>query len=266
MNYAENTLKNFFSCLLLDAPALWIHCLRSFFHVICLMTGLIYSFIQPEFLNSEVWVSIYILSGLILTLDSFAFIVRKKELWPYVYFFDALFVFSLIYVTGYAFFAFLFLVWLLQTAFAGMQFHFKGALLQGLWISCLLTWVVLLSPHFAGGEMLSFSINSTILFITAGISGLVGYYFKTFNLLSRFKFWRSFKNLFHNNIKNSDPLRNNILHNIEEFQSSVAQIKKIIHAQDVHAVNNKWMIELKDEVEDLDEKFKNFDSNIHLKK
>ena len=169
----------------------WTHCFRSVFHFFCFAAGLVYSFAQPFFLNVDVWVFIYSFSGLALVLDAVVFILNKNfKKWWFVYAFDALFTALLIYQTGHTFFAFLYLVWLGQILCAGLQFQFKGALLQGFWISCLMAWVVLLSPYFKSFNITSFFINNMSLIVAALLSGWVSYYLNTKNILSRLGFFK----------------------------------------------------------------------------
>ena len=150
-----------------------IHVVRSLFHLACFVTGLVYSFAQPRFLNVDVWSFVFMLSGLALTIDAFvfAFFKKIKKAWPFVYILDALFSALLMYQTGQTFFAFLFLMWLFSVTSAGVQFSIRAVVLQGLFCSFLLTWLVLLAPAFREFQNHPlFLLNNALLF-GAGLSG-----------------------------------------------------------------------------------------------
>lgn len=253
----ETAFKNIFS-LIFFKSALSAHFFRCFFHFFCFITGLIYSFAQPLFLNFEVWTFVYSLSSIALTFDAVIFIFYKRfKLWEWAYALDALFVALLIFQTGYVFFAFLFLIWLFQIIFAGLQFHFKGALLQGAWISFLLTWLTLLSPHFNDFQSQSFFINNVILFVTAIVGGFIGYFFKDFNILSYFNF---FKNLqYAENWPFYQDSKEDFVHMTEELNASLKNIKKIVY---LGKKSKKSSSDLKSEIHYLDKKMKNLNQYI----
>ena len=167
--------------------SLFIHGCRSFFHFLVLATGVFYAFVQPLFLNFEVWTYIYVLSASVLVIDSFVFIFYKHfKNWQLLYCLDALFVALILYKTGFVFLNLLYSVWLISIVLSGFQFHFKGALLQGLFISCLWTWLNLLSPHFERISPALFTMNSLILFAVAGLSGFIGHRYHFFQRLFQF--------------------------------------------------------------------------------
>ena len=167
--------------------SLFIHGCRSFFHFLTLATGIFYAFVQPLFLNFEVWTYIYVLSASVLIVDAFVFIFHKHfKYWQFLYFLDALFVALILYKTGFVFLNLLYSVWLMSIVLSGFQFHFKGAVLQGLFVSCLWTWLNLLSPHFERISTALFTVNSLILFATAGLSGFIGWRYHFFQKLFQF--------------------------------------------------------------------------------
>ena len=108
-----------------------------------------YAFSVPYFLNAEVWVYVYTVAGCFLVADAIiALTNHKKNLWPVLYAFDALFIALIIYKTGYIFFNVLLTIWLLHILFVGIQYSWRAVLLQGLWTSVLWTGVQLLSVRF----------------------------------------------------------------------------------------------------------------------
>ena len=156
----------------------WINIFRSLFHASLFVMGLAYAFAQPSFLNSEVWVFIYSLAGVALIFDTVVFIFQKEfKAWPAIYCFDALLISLIMYRTGYVFFGFLSFVWLAHILFAGLQFQYKGSLLQGLWTSCLFTWVHFISPHFSSVDGVFFALNNFLFLLMAFAAGFMGTYF-----------------------------------------------------------------------------------------
>ena len=185
MSYKKNYWTESF--LSYGEVSLFIHACRSFFHFLVLATGVFYAFVQPLFLNFEVWTYIYVLSASVLVIDAFIFIFyRHFKNWQLLYFLDALFIGLILYKTGFVFLNLLYSVWLMSIVLAGFQFHFKGAFLQGLFVSCLWTWLNLLSPHFANMSTALFTVNSLILFSTAGLSGFIGHRYHFFQKLFQF--------------------------------------------------------------------------------
>jgi len=177
---------------------LWVNTFRSVFHASLLVTGLVYAFLQPAFLNTEVWVFIYSLTGLALVCDSYIFIFQKEfKAWPFIYFFDALFVALIMYRTGYVFFGFLSFVWLMHILFAGLQFQYKGSLLQGLWTSCLFTWIHFISPHFTSVDEKFFGLYNFLFLLMAFSAGFMGAYFYPWISSFRNLYWSMKRSLTH---------------------------------------------------------------------
>ncbi len=167
----------------------WVNIFRSLFHVSLFVMGLAYAFAQPSFLNAEVWVFIYSLAGVALIFDALIFIFQKEfKAWPIIYCFDALFVALIMYRTGYVFFGALSFIWLIHILFAGLQFQYKGSLLQGLWTSCVFTWVHFISPHFSSIDGVFFAFNNFLFLLMAFSAGFMGTYF--------YQWISSFQNLY----------------------------------------------------------------------
>ncbi len=164
----------------------WGHIFRSLLHVSLFVTGIFYAFSIPYFLNAEVWVYIYTLSGVFLVADTFMALQDKKnQFWPVLYALDALFVALVIYKTGHVFFNIFLSIWLFHILFVGIQYHWKGVLLQGVWTSVLWAWVQMLSIHFQPFDWKFFAFNS---FLVLGFStgwSIVSFYKN--NIYSFFK-------------------------------------------------------------------------------
>ena len=164
-----------------------VHIFRSLFHFLFFVIGLAYSFYQPLFLNFEVWTFVYCLSGMALAIDTYIFLLNKKfNQWMAVHFLDALFIALFIYKTGYLLLTPFYLVWLCTIVSAGLQFRLKGALLQGLWVSCLFSSVQLLSPHFEQMSILFFTLNTGMIFVTVALSAWMGCRYQLFKKLLQF--------------------------------------------------------------------------------
>ena len=149
---------------MLNSFSIWHHAFRSLTHVSLFCLGIFYAFSIPYFLNAEVWVYIYTVAGCFLVSDAIvAFKDNKKNLWPLLYALDALFVALIIYKTGYIFLNVLLSVWLLHILFAGIQYSWKAALLQGLWTSILWTGVQFFSAHFEALNFELFTFNSFLI-------------------------------------------------------------------------------------------------------
>ena len=169
----------------------WTHTFRSLFHISLFMMGLVYAFIQPAFLNVDVWVFIYSLAGAALAFDSAVFIFQKKfKAWPLMYALDALICALIMHRTGYVFFGVLCFVWLVHILSAGLQFQYKGSLLQGLWTSCLFTWVHFVSPHFPSFDGAFFALNNFLFLVMAFSAGFMGVYFNQWVSSFRHLLWK----------------------------------------------------------------------------
>lgn len=181
----QNNYWNLYFSSLGDV-SFFIHACRSVFHFSVLMTGLIYTFIQPFFLNFEVWSFVYLISAAVLIADAFVFIFYKHfKHWMALHLMDALFISLILYKTGFVFFNFLYSIWILGILLAGFQFQFKGAFIQALWVSSLLTWLNFVSPHFEMTNMI-FTVNHLALFLVAGLGGLIGSRYHFFQKIFKF--------------------------------------------------------------------------------
>ena len=152
---------------LLNASS-WSHIFRSFLHTSLFIVGLFYTVSIPYFLNADVWVYIYGLSGFFLFVDAVIVLQNKNfQAWPILYALDALFVALVIYKTGHVFFNIFMCAWLLHILFVGIQYDWKGVLLQGLWTSILWTWVQILSMHFHPFDWNFFAFHSFLILGTS---------------------------------------------------------------------------------------------------
>ena len=155
--------------------SLFIHGCRSFFHFLILATGIFYAFVQPLFLNVDVWTFIYVVSAFVLAIDAYVlFFYKQFKAWKALYFIDALFIALVLYKTGFVFFNFLYTIWLMSILLVGFQFRFLGAFAQAFWVSFLFAWLNILSPHFEQMSLTFFCVNSFVLFLMACISGFIG--------------------------------------------------------------------------------------------
>ena len=73
-------------------------------------------------------------------------------------------------------------VYLLQIASAGLIGGYKGAFIQGLWVSILFSWVlILVQPGVHTSFVMPFLLNNTAFILVAGLSGFFGQQVKHLN-------------------------------------------------------------------------------------
>ena len=167
-----------------DNKFFFIHCLFSSVHALLLAGFVCYQFVQPLFLNSETWIFVYLMLFLAFSAD-FAYFyfhekVRKAPMFQWIFLFtDAILMTVCLSVAVPALYAVLIFVYMFQIFGAGLLGGYKGAFAQGLWVSFLLTSVLIFSPLYAGGGdsvslALSFALNNMGFMFVAGLSGFLG--------------------------------------------------------------------------------------------
>ncbi len=133
---------------------------------------------QPEFLNPDVWVPIYLILSFGFLINTFLLLKfdRFSGNWiinSALFAFDAILVTSLIYYTGVnkSIFLFLYLVYIIQ---CGLFAGHKGALLMALWTSFLFSLLLMMGPRIEG-EALFFALgfNNLAFFAVAILSGFL---------------------------------------------------------------------------------------------
>lgn len=185
-----NVLKhNLTSLKYEDNKFFLIQCLLTSFHSILLLGFVCYQFVQPLFLNSDIWVFVYFVLFLSFAIDFiyFYFYEKIKQTsslqWTFL-FLDAVLMTVCLSSAVPLLYSVLIFVYMLQILSAGLLGQYKGAFAQGLLVSLLFSWALILSPSGAdSGQSLvvSFLLNNFGFITVAGLSGFLGYHAQKMN-------------------------------------------------------------------------------------
>ncbi len=157
-----------------------VQCLHSAVHGLLLLGFVFYQFAQPLFLNSDIWVFAYLCLFVSLSVDFVYFyfydkIKSKIFLCGLFLLFDALWMTWCLSAILPALYSVLVFVYLLEIASAGLIGGYRWAFTQGLWVSLLFSWVLILNPlKLDQPIILSFILNNIAFLATAGLSGFFG--------------------------------------------------------------------------------------------
>ena len=164
-----------------DNKFFFIHCLLVCIHSLLLLGFVSYQFYQPLFLNSDVWIFVYLCLFFSFSIDFIYFYFHEqiKKIpsfqWGFLFLDAVLMTICLSIVTPVAY-PILIFVYILQIFSAGLLGQYKGAFIQGLLVSFLLSWVIILTPEGEGSSSLIFSfvLNNMAFVTVAGLSGFLG--------------------------------------------------------------------------------------------
>ncbi len=157
-----------------------VQCLHSMCHALLLIGFIFYQFAQPLFLNSDVFVFVYLCLFVALSIDFLYFYFYDKIKSTY-FWFGLFLLFDVVWMTvclnsvqpvlSYA----LIFLYLLSIVSAGLMGGYKWAFAQGLWVSILFSWLLIINP-LAGDQslVLSFVLNNVAFLSVAGLSGFFG--------------------------------------------------------------------------------------------
>lgn len=146
--------------------------------ILFLLLTFILQWIQPEFINSEVWIPTYILMSvaflgnalLIYYFDKVAYSWKINAL---AFGYDAVLITSLIYLTGGNQSLFLFL-YLVNIILCGLAYQRRGGLALALWTSILFTLLLIFTEDLVfKNYYLILSLNNFAFFLVAFLSGLL---------------------------------------------------------------------------------------------
>lgn len=146
--------------------------------ILFLLITFVLQWIQPDFINSEVWIPTYILmsfaflgnSILIYYFDRFAYSWKLNAL---AFGYDAILITSLIYLTGGNQSLFLFL-YLVNIILCGLAYQRKGGLALALWTSTLFTLLLIFTEDLVfKNYYLILTLNNFAFFLVAFLSGLL---------------------------------------------------------------------------------------------
>lgn len=149
---------------------------RLGFHLVILIVTLGFQAAQPQFLNADVLIPVFLLMSGAFLLNA-AYLVRFErslKFWPAtasLFFFESIFITFLIYYTGVNQSIFLFL-YLVNIILCGFVFQRRGAFLLSLWTSVLFSALLVLGPDVKGQTLyLAVGLNNLAFFAVAMLSG-----------------------------------------------------------------------------------------------
>ncbi len=183
-----HTLKNNLTTLkYVDSDRFFlIKCLLASVHSILLLGFICYQFYQPLFLNSDTWVFVYLFLFLSFSIDFvyFYFYQKIKDIsffqWSFL-FLDAVLMTVCLSAVIPLLYSVLIFIYMLQIFSAGLLGQYKGAFTQGLLVSFLFSWTLILYSSGVESDqslVFSFLINNFGFMTVAGLSGFFGHHAK----------------------------------------------------------------------------------------
>lgn len=157
-------------------PMTVIAAVRLGFHLAILLIILGFQAVQPEFVNTEVLLPVYILMSIAFTIHSIYLVFFDKALhsWPvtaFLFFFESFFITGLIHFTGVNQSIFLFL-YLVNIILCGFVFQRRGANILSLWTSILFSFLMIMGPELRGQALFfAVGLNNIAFFAVAGLAG-----------------------------------------------------------------------------------------------
>ena len=160
------------------AQMLIIESVRLGFLLAILAITLGFQALQPEFVNIEVLLPTFMLmaSAFLLNAVYLLFFESALRMWvptAILFFFEAVFITGLIYVTGVNQSIFLFL-YLVNIILCGFVFQRRGAMVLALWTSVLFSLLIIVGPDLRGQALFfAVGLNNIAFFAVAGLSGFL---------------------------------------------------------------------------------------------
>ncbi len=151
---------------------------RITFLIVILLVTLIFQALQPEFVNTEVILPIYLMMALMFTINAFylAFFEFWLKYWfatAILFFAEATFITGLIYFTGINQSIFLFL-YLVNIILCGFIFGRRGAFILSLWTSILFSVLLIIGPEVKGQTLFfAIGLNNIAFFAVSFLSGIL---------------------------------------------------------------------------------------------
>ncbi|MES2962584.1 MAG: ATP-binding protein [Bdellovibrionota bacterium] len=179
-----------------------IEAVRLGFLLAILAITLIFQALQPEFVNIEVILPVYIMMACAFAVNALYLIFFEDALKIWIstailFSFEAIFITSLIHFTGVNQSIFLFL-YLVNIILCGFVFQRRGALLLALWTSVLFSVLMILGPDLRGQTLFfAVGLNNLAFFAVAMLSGFLSEQinFMGSALMAQGKDLRALKNL-----------------------------------------------------------------------
>jgi two-component system sensor histidine kinase PilS (NtrC family) len=151
---------------------------RMAFLYIILAVTLVFEAVQPEFVNMEVLLPVFILMSISFILNALylLFFEEALKLWlatAFLFVFESIFITYLIYYTGVNQSIFLFL-YLVNIILSGFVFRRRGALVLATWTSILFSFLMILGPELKGQTLyFAVGLNNLAFFAVAALSGFL---------------------------------------------------------------------------------------------
>ena len=153
-----------------------ISAVRMGFHVAILFIILGFQALQPEFVNFEVLLPVYVLMAVAFSINALYLVFFDEALnkWPltaFLFFFESAFITGLIHYTGVNQSIFLFL-YLVNIILCGFVFQRRGANILSLWTSALFSFLMIMGPELRGQALFfAVGLNNIAFFAVAGLAG-----------------------------------------------------------------------------------------------
>ena len=179
--YVLNNKSNILSSI--GSKFFLIHCFFTSIHSVLLLGFVCYQFRQPLFLNSRVWVFVYLFLFLSFSIDFIYFYfyekMKNKATYYWVFLFtDTVLMTVCLSIVIPVLYPVLVFIYMCHIVSAGILGQYKGAFAQGLFVSFLFSWILILNPEGAGAGdslILSFLLNNVGFMVVAGLSGFFGH-------------------------------------------------------------------------------------------
>ncbi len=155
-----------------------IEAIRVGFLIVILAVTLTFQAIQPEFLNIEVLLPVFVLLSVSFFLNGLYLLFFKNALkaWPataFLFLFESVFITYLIYYTGINQSIFIFL-YLINIILCGFVFQRRGAVVLALVTSIQFSLLVIMGPELHGQTLyFAVGLNNLAFFAVAALSGFL---------------------------------------------------------------------------------------------
>jgi two-component system sensor histidine kinase PilS (NtrC family) len=151
---------------------------RLGFLIVILAITLAFQALQPEFVNIDVLLPIYILMAAAFTLNAIYLFLLDEALKMWIptailFAFESIFITCLIHFTGVNQSIFLFL-YLVNIILCGFVFQRRGAMMLSLWTSVLFSFLIIIGPDLHGQTLFfAIGLNNIAFFAVAALSGFL---------------------------------------------------------------------------------------------
>jgi two-component system, NtrC family, sensor histidine kinase PilS len=155
-----------------------IEAIRLGFLLVIFGVAIVIQAVQPEFVNAEVLLPVFVLMSVAFTLNGIYLVFFEEALKVWVatavlFVFESIFITNLIYYTGVNQSIFLFL-YLVNIILCGFVFQRRGALVLALWTSILFSFLMIIGPELKGQNLyFAVGLNNLAFFAVAALAGFL---------------------------------------------------------------------------------------------